>query len=74
MELPDFKYHPNPMATGSIVPSAEVCPVCGETRGFAYDGIPYGTNELEHICPWYISSGAATVGNWVATPTATEVP
>jgi len=59
MDLPDFKYHPNPIATGSIVPSVEVCPVCGESRGLAYDGIPYGTNDLEHICPWCIADGSA---------------
>jgi uncharacterized protein CbrC (UPF0167 family) len=59
MELPDFKYHPNPIATGSIVPSTEACPVCRESRGFAYDGAPYGTNELEHICPWCIADGSA---------------
>ncbi len=59
MELPDFKYHPNPVATGSILPSAEACPVCGESREFAYDGIPYGTNEFEHICPWCIADGSA---------------
>jgi uncharacterized protein CbrC (UPF0167 family) len=47
MELPHFKYHPNPIATGSVVPSVEVCPVCGESRGFAYDGIPYGSKEIE---------------------------
>ena len=59
MELPDFKYHPNPIATGSIVPSVEVCPVCRESRGYAYDGIPYGTKEVEHICPWCIADGSA---------------
>ena len=59
MELPDFKYHPNPIATRSIIPSTKVCPVCGESRGFAYDGIPYGTKDLEHICPWCIADGSA---------------
>jgi len=59
MELPDFKYHPNPIATGSIVRSEKVCPVCGQSRGFSYDGVPYGTNELEHICPWCIADGSA---------------
>jgi uncharacterized protein CbrC (UPF0167 family) len=59
MDLPAFKYHPNPTMTGSIVPSAEVCPVCGESRGFAYDGVLYGTNELRHICPWCIADGSA---------------
>ena len=59
MDLPDFKYHPDPIATGSIVPSVEVCPVCGERRGFEYDGIPYAKNELKHICPWCIADGSA---------------
>jgi hypothetical protein len=59
MDLPDFKYHPNPIATGSIVPSVKVCPVCRESRGYAYDGVPYGTKEVEHICPWCIADGSA---------------
>ena len=58
-ELPSFKYHPDPIATGSVVLSPEVCPICGESRGFAYGGIPYGTTELEHICPWCIEDGSA---------------
>src|SRR5271169_6720784 len=59
MELPVFKYHPDPVATGSIVPTAAACPVCGVSRGFAYSGIPYGTDEVEHICPWCIADGSA---------------
>jgi uncharacterized protein CbrC (UPF0167 family) len=58
-KLPNFKYHPDPVATGSVVPSMEVCPVCKEPRGFVYNGIPYGTNELEHVCPWCIADGSA---------------
>lgn len=59
MEFPRFKYHPEPTKTGSIVPSTQVCPVCGESRGFAYSGIPYGVKEVEHICPWCIATGLA---------------
>jgi uncharacterized protein CbrC (UPF0167 family) len=59
MKLPDFKYHPDPLTTGSIVPSIEACPVCGRSRGFAYDAIPYGPNELQLICPWCIADGSA---------------
>jgi len=59
MDLPVFKYHPDPMATGSIASSADVCPICGKCRGFAYQIIPYGTRELENICPWCIADGSA---------------
>lgn len=59
MELPVFKYHPDPIATGSIIPFKGVCPVCGESKGFAYAGVPYGKIELEHACPWCIADGSA---------------
>ena len=35
MELPKFKYHPDPVATGSIAPSVAVCPVCKQASGDA---------------------------------------
>jgi len=59
MELPNFKYHPDPIATGSIAPSAAICPVCKESKGYAYTGLPYGTSEVENICPWCIADGSA---------------
>ena len=58
--LPTFKYHPDPIATGSIVPSANICRCCSQVRGFIYDGSPYSVEELEDaICPWCIADGAA---------------
>ncbi len=38
MELPYFKYHPNPISTGSIVPSAEAVQFAGnlEVRALAH--------------------------------------
>ena len=59
MEIPHFKYHPDPITTGSIVPSVEVCPVCREAKGFSYAGVPYGVNELQNVCPWCIADGSA---------------
>src|SRR4029077_160081 len=59
MELPTFKYHRDPIATGSVVPSDKKCEVCGAIRGFVYDGIPYGVHNLESVCPWCIANGSA---------------
>jgi uncharacterized protein CbrC (UPF0167 family) len=59
MEIPVFKYHPDPIATGSIVASRGVCPVCEQYRDYAYYGVPYGIKELEKICPWCIADGSA---------------
>jgi uncharacterized protein CbrC (UPF0167 family) len=58
-KLPIFKYHPDPVATGSVVASDELCECCGEARGYVYCQIPYGEKEIEFICPWCISDGSA---------------
>ena len=57
--LPEFKYHPDPLATGSIVPSEETCECCGEARGFVYCTPPYGERDIEFLCPWCIADGSA---------------
>jgi uncharacterized protein CbrC (UPF0167 family) len=59
MDLPRFKYHPAPLNTGSVASSDKVCQVCDRTRGFAYQGVPYGVDELETVCPWCIADGSA---------------
>jgi len=59
VELPIFRYHPDPIATGSVIRSVEVCPVCEKSRGFAFDGVPYGRIELASVCPWCIADGSA---------------
>ncbi len=60
MNLPTFKYHPNPIATGSIKPSDTVCECCGQQRGFIYVGPVFSVEELsECICPWCIADGSA---------------
>lgn len=59
MELPKFKYHPDPIKTGSVVESEEFCECCGKKRGFIYKGSMYTRHRPEHICPWCIASGEA---------------
>jgi len=60
MELPKFKYHSDPLQSGSIIESDEMCLCCGDARGYVYGGLPYSEEELEDsICPWCIASGEA---------------
>lgn len=59
MELPKFKYHPNPLATGAIAESNQVCECCQEARGYIYKASFYSTEEVESICPWCIADGSA---------------
>jgi uncharacterized protein len=62
MTLPCFRYHPDPIATGSIAPSDAVCRSCGERRGSIYTGPVYCVEELhESLCPWCIHDGSAHV-------------
>jgi uncharacterized protein len=59
MELPQFKYHPDPVSTGSIVASDGTCEVCGQARGFVYTGPIYCKSKPEAVCPWCIADGSA---------------
>ena len=60
MELPKFKYHPEPLVTGSIEESECICECCGKATGFIYTGLPYSEEDLEDsICPWCIANGDA---------------
>ena len=58
--MPKFKYHPDPIATGNIAPSDEICLVCGQARGYIYNSPVYAVEELdEAICPFCIADGTA---------------
>ena len=58
--LPAFRYHPDPIDTGSVVTSNARCTVCKERRGFIYSGPVYAEDDLEDaICPWCIANGSA---------------
>lgn len=59
-DLPSFRYHPDPLASGSVEPSDAACACCGEARGFAYVGPVYSEDALDGaLCPWCIASGEA---------------
>ena len=58
--LPTFRYHPEPLVTGSIRASRAVCRCCSRARGYIYAGPVYCEDELrEALCPWCIASGVA---------------
>ena len=60
MTLPEFKYHPDPIASGSVIESENKCKVCKKARGYIYQGPAYCEDDLEEaICPWCIADGSA---------------
>jgi uncharacterized protein len=60
MALPVFKYHPDPLATGSVIESNAVCRCCGQNRGYIYTSSVYASEDLDNeICPWCIGDGRA---------------
>jgi uncharacterized protein CbrC (UPF0167 family) len=60
MDLPHFRYHPDPIATGSIVASKATCRRCGQTRGYVYAASVYAEEDLsDALCPWCIADGSA---------------
>ncbi|MFP5580131.1 MAG: CbrC family protein [Acidimicrobiia bacterium] len=58
-QIPSFRYHPDPIATGSIVASDRECEVCHRSRGFVYQGPFFAVEAVESICPWCIADGSA---------------
>ena len=60
MDLPSFRYHPAPLASGSVVPADAECVCCRQRRGFIYAGPAYSESELDDaLCPWCIADGSA---------------
>ena len=59
--LPAFRYHPDPVGTGSVAASAKECRCCGRSRGYIYTLAPYTEEEVdeESVCPWCIADGSA---------------
>jgi uncharacterized protein CbrC (UPF0167 family) len=60
--LPAFKYHPDPIATGSVRRTDDACACCEKPRGFLYRGPVYGKAVSEvrgRLCPWCIADGTA---------------
>jgi len=59
MALPEFKYHPDPIATGAVVQSPEKCACCGQARGYVCTSTIYAEEDVEYICPWCVADGSA---------------
>ena len=59
--LPVFRYHADPVRSGSVEQSHTACKCCGQKRGFVYVGPVYAeADDLdEAICPWCIADGSA---------------
>jgi hypothetical protein len=78
-ELPAFRYHPDPVATGAVEAAPDaVCPCCGLSTGWAYCMQPYGAgNQPDHLCPWCIADGSAAArfgSEFVSDFASGEVP
>ena len=60
-DLPFFKYHPDPFATGTFCRMDEpvFCPCCGQETSIIYAGPFYSKDEVNYLCPHCIASGAA---------------
>lgn len=58
--LPHFRYHPDPVATGSIRASADRCVCCERHRGWIYTATFYTEHDIDGpFCPWCIADGSA---------------
>ena len=58
--IPSFRYHDDPIRTGSIAASQTACRRCGEQRGYIYMGPVYANDDLDEVvCPWCIADGSA---------------
>ena len=59
-QLPSFRYHPDPVATGSVERSSAECVACGRCRGYIYVGPVYAEEDhTDAFCPWCIEDGSA---------------
>src|SRR5262245_57695132 len=58
--LPTFRFHPDPVQSGSIERSSAACRACGQARGWIYVAGCYGKVDLDRaLCPWCIADGTA---------------
>ena len=56
--IPEFTYHPDPVATGSVEADDGPCAVCGVAAGFRYLGPIYG-KQADVLCLRCMHSGRA---------------
>ncbi|QHE51591.1 CbrC family protein [Pontibacillus sp. HMF3514] len=59
MELPKFKYNPDPVLLKVFEREKTLCPACKKSSEYSYVGPFYSVEEVEGICPWCIKDGTA---------------
>ncbi len=65
--VPRFRYHPDPIGTGSVRPSNERCEVCGRISGNAYIGPVYSAMvDSPVVCIGCVADGTAAA-RWTAS-------
>lgn len=58
--LPAFRYHPDPVRSGSVGEATVECVACGKPRTHVYVGPVYAEGEYSgKLCPWCIADGTA---------------
>lgn len=58
--MPAFRYHPDPLASGSIRESTETCVCCNHIKGRIYTATFYTAQKVSgRFCPWCIADGSA---------------
>ncbi|MEW2085759.1 CbrC family protein [Streptomyces sp. NPDC005283] len=59
-DMPAFRYHPDPLASGSIRESTETCVCCNHIKGRIYTATFYTAQKVSgRFCPWCIADGSA---------------
>lgn len=59
-EFPKFRYHHDPLTSGAFVRTDASCSICGQIRGFKYEGEVFSQDDFEGvICPWCLADGSA---------------
>ncbi|MDO5690702.1 MAG: CbrC family protein [Tissierellia bacterium] len=58
-QLPYFRYHPDPLATGAFELGLKTCPCCERESNVFYVLQPHSQKGLENICPECIATGQA---------------
>ncbi|MCA8998918.1 MAG: CbrC family protein [Planctomycetaceae bacterium] len=60
MDLPTFRYHPDPLASGAIKKESGICACCGKHADYMYVASAYSSHDLRgKLCPWCIADGSA---------------
>jgi len=60
LQLPKFKYNPNPIETECLEKSDKTCEICNKKRGYIATSIMRCVDTIYDICPWCIADGSAS--------------